>query len=235
MKLQTLLYISLLFLAFQSCGVIKGPEMKFDTCSQNALFTSDYQPNITEKVRTNGYFFLYDQSSSKFLKGIGFRLFDSGVMSNISLYFNGIPEDSMSLDKIDEIVDVSAVFFIDSAYGDGPKGGIYKISGDTLIIDRYYSDSDYIFRDNWTIETSKYKVINNEILEEIPTGDNEKDKLRREFSGLRVYRFVPATKLPDEFISSVRDPKWMWKNEEDWRAYKKARDEYKKSLWQQTP
>ena len=230
MKFNALLYIALLVLVFQSCGV-----RKFDPNLQNALFSADYKPNTEGKICTQGYYLPYDINCNKFRSGRGFCLSDNGMITYGILFAYMYPMDSLSTNKLDEFIDNGNFDFNYSDNHTGKTyGGIYKVSGDTLITDCYYIINS-TFLDNWGLKTTRYKIIDNETLIEIPTSSDRKDKLRYEFCGPRGYRFVPATKLPGEFISSVRDPKWMWKNEEDWRAYKKARDEYKKSLWQQTP
>lgn len=236
MKLNVLIYTALLSLVLTSCYTIKGAESKFDENQQCALFAADYHPNQAAILNTQGYYLPYDTELSVFIDGMGFKVFDNGLVTNVELREFMYPKDSLSIDKMDKFIELGNYNFdfVDGHTG-YYHGGIYKVLSDTLIVDQYNSSTENSLHDYWILKTNKYKIINNEILEEIPTGDDEKDKLRREFSGLRVYRFVPATKLPDEFISSVRDPKWMWKNEEDWKGYKKARDEYKKSLWQQTP
>lgn len=225
MKLQTLLYISLIFLAFQSCGV-----RKFDPSMQNALFSADYQPNAEGKVCTQGYYLPYDADCASFRRGRGFKLSDNGLVTYVNFIKFMIPADSLSNGKMDEYIKSYKYFF--EGYYD--KGSIYKISGDTLIIDIY--KHEYInIKDYWELRTTKYKIIDRETLVEIPTSNDSKEKLRYELCGHRVYRFVPATIFQNEFDTHARNKKWMWKNEEDWKAYKKARDEYKKSLWQQTP
>jgi hypothetical protein len=226
MKLQTLLYISLYFLLFPSCDVIKGPEMQFDPSLQNALFSADYQPNTEGKLCTQGYYLPYDADCDKFRSGKGFCISDNGLVTIVRFCETLIPRDSFSIDKMDEYIESDDYFLYNSA----SEGGIYIISGDTLIIDQY--DNIYAtFHDYWGLTTIKYKIIDNEILEEIPTVSDEKDKLQLEFCGPRVYRFVPATKFQNEFYMRIKNTKWMWKNEEDWKAYKKARNEYKKTHW----
>lgn len=230
MKFNALLYLALIFLVFQSCGV-----RKFDPSMQNALFSADYKPNTEGNICTQGYYLPYDINCNKFRSGRGFCLSDNGMITYGILFAYMYPMDSLSTNKMDEFIDNGNFDFnYYNNHTEKTYGGIYKISGDTLITDCYYRIYS-TFCDNWGLKTTRYKIIDRETLVEIPTGNDSKEKLRLEFCGPRVYRFVPATKLPDEFISSVRDPKWMWKNEEDWKAYKKARDEYKKSLWQQTP
>ena len=87
-------------------------------------------------------------------------------------------------------------------------GGIYRISGDSLLIDRY----DYQVGTAMNLFKDYYIIVDS-----VTLLDPEWDY---------YYRFVPAEGLPSPFEVLVKERKFMWYDETEWQLYRQQLKEY---------
>lgn len=231
MKRYKLIVKILLLFICSACAIVKGPEIKFDRSRQSALFSSGFKPNETGRLKTSGYYLLFDVDCANYLKGQGFRLWDDGAVSNIYFGLIGVSEELLSGEIMDAVIEAEGVSFRDGNYGYS-MGGIYKIEGDTLIIDRYFQDDGSWWHDYWTMEKKKYKIIDNGLFLMEISSDSccGQDEIRKKFCGDRVFRFVPASMFMNERFLGVKDAKWMWEDEAEWKTYRREWKEWRKKF-----
>jgi hypothetical protein len=102
------------------------------------------------------------------------------------------------------------------------RWGLYELKGDTIMaqfIDRPYPPD--IFYSYLVM----YKVIDRHTIQEIynkkvlPPKELEPDYREKPFL-YKFYNFIPIEKLPSSDCW-LKDEKWFWCNEEDWKEYKR--------------
>lgn len=231
MKRYKLIVNILLLFICSACVIVKGPEIKFDRSRQGALFSSGFKPNETGLLKTSGYYLLFDVDCANYLEGDGFRLWDDGAVSNIYFWLRGVSEELLSGEFIDAVIETGGVLFKDGNYGYS-MGGIYKVEGDTLIIDRYFKDDNSWWHDYWTMGKKKYKIIDDGLflMEISPDSCCLQDEIREKFCGDRFFRFVPASIFMNERFLGVKDAKWMWEDEAEWKTYRREWKKWRKKF-----
>lgn len=142
---------------------------------------------------------------------------------------------------------------ISKRYGKVPVwtcGGIYKIDGDTLIVDIFertkqtkfggvtpavYLPSPglnlmfYINKDNWVaLERRKFVIEDKTTLHLIEFSNANYHNEPIEIDAL--YKFVPTDVVPSRCEADIRKEKWMWAYKEDWEAHKQELKAYKREL-----
>lgn len=226
MKRSNIIYVILPLLLLSSCSMFIGSEIGFEPERQSARLSSTYRPNADNKLNIQGYYLPYDPESRRFINGIGFILLYDGLVSDFDMFScNSI--DTVLMKISDEIIDSKTSLY---SVRDCNSYGVFSISGDTLIIDRYSEDDNNFFHVYWRLKTDKYKIINSTTLEEIPTDSDYVENIRREFCGNRIYRFVPATAIQEEYLAPIKYEKWIWQSKDEWKAYRR-RSKNLRSIW----
>ena len=110
---------------------------------------------------------------------------------------------------------------------DGQKrfpGGCYRCNGDTIECNYY----DYVMG-FWYMEKFKYIIINSKTIKLVEWQRYSMDpEWACKTNNYLPYHFVPARSLPDSDDADSKRKKWLWKSEDDWRAYKERMKQKKK-------
>jgi hypothetical protein len=161
----------------------------------------------SDKLEINGYYYVDDPLAPVLM------FFDDGS----ACYFYSFKDD-VSVAAIKENLSEAI-----PTYGRrkrwGVYWGVYKIQHDTLIVSQYLREFDII----WTLEESRYKIINNTTIQRIyessiyperypyPYGTPWTDKGT-------ILHFASADSLPSSDCW-LKEQKWIWRNRSDWEAY----------------
>jgi hypothetical protein len=113
----------------------------------------------------------------------------------------------------------------------GSFWGVYRIQNDTIIAYRYTKRS---FGQAWSLSEDRYKIVDKRtiqwisyrgLLKTIGEGSNKIHGMNKTF------HFAPADSLPSSDCW-LKEEKWIWRNEQDWKAYmekvKQIKKQYKK-------
>lgn len=108
----------------------------------------------------------------------------------------------------------------------GSYWGVYKIEGDTII---HYLYSKASFWVGWTLVEKRYKVINRNAIKQIYYRNllNYSDDYNMNNSPWidgEIQIFTPADSLPSPNCW-LKEEKWIWRNESDWKAYMERQKE----------
>ena len=78
----------------------------------------------------------------------------------------------------------------------------------------------------------KYKIIDDGLflMEISPDSCCLQDEIREKFCGDRFFRFVPASIFMNERFLGVKDAKWMWEDEAEWKTYRREWKKWRKKF-----
>ena len=111
----------------------------------------------------------------------------------------------------------------------GTYWGVYTIKNDTIFAYSYDKGS---FWKSWSIDESRYKIINNQTILRIYYGDvlnpsNSYYKIHSPWIEDSPLHFTPADTLPSS-DNWLKENKWIWRNESDWKNYMQHVEQTKK-------
>lgn len=209
--MKKLLICCLLAVTMNSCSILAfiffgiTPTNKyFPPYSQLALYSEDYKPNSKGQIRTDGVYLPFDTATSRF------NIDADGLVYGRLFYHDG------SYATI--VCDPDSISNSDLSVKLADAQGIYSIYGDTVIIEAYLKGK------KWFLEDAVFKIEGQDTLKLIlqefyhPTGSNRINLFKGDF----MYRFVPATQLPDSRELKVKREKWLWRDKNEWKEYRKS-------------
>jgi hypothetical protein len=200
MKKLSALFILLLFCA--SCA-----SQEREVIRKSTIKLEGKHINIRDLLEIDGYYTCARDDK---------RSNDNIIFFENGTYANGFPfKKEATADSIRENLSGS----IDAWIGDKQIGwanvwGVYRIEGD-MIIGNVFSKSSFL--SDWSFTEERYKIINRTTVIEISwTQLLQDDERPRPLDW--PYVFVPAKSLPSS-DNWLKEKKWIWRNESDWRAY----------------
>jgi len=114
----------------------------------------------------------------------------------------------------------------------GHYWGVFKIDKDTIVLQTFNRAG--IFSMPWSLYEEKYEIIDKQTLKIIyqrplyPTDKNELKKDPYEIGKRNIIdKFIPADSLPSSDCW-LKEEKWIWRNEQDWKDYMEKIKERKK-------
>ena len=104
------------------------------------------------------------------------------------------------------------------------SAGCYSCRNDTICVEAYNT-----FREMWHLEKLRFKVTSRDTIELVSRTiynqrhiyEWEPDDYSYQYLNKLRYTFVPTSSLPDPDDVSIKKKKWIWRDEKDWKAYKK--------------
>jgi hypothetical protein len=193
MRKQLVLFI-VLFCCF-SCA-----SQKKEIIAKSTIKLEGRNTNIRDLIEVDGY---YIQPNHPQYGNIMF--FEDGTW----LYFffkKDVSEDEIKADMS------SAVSWMES-------WGVYHVQNNTIIVNRYRKGS---FWEVWFFSEDRYEVVDRETVLRISNrGLLKADESSNEIYGTSVndtFHFTPADSLPSSDCW-LKEEKWIWRNESDWKAY----------------
>lgn len=212
--MRTFLICCLAAITLNGCAFLTNNARVFEYSDQTVLFYDGYSPDSGGMILTDGLYLRYDSLTSCFKQDneeSGLLFYSDGTATGISC---DMDETSM--------IDVASIRY-------SCAGGIYTISGDTLIVDEYKNDPFV----SWDLVRAEYKILSDGILKLLSKTyfTTKVYSYWVDYSQKDVYyRFVALpSELPRSFEAKVKKRKWMWTNETDWEDYKQKVKEWEES------
>ena len=173
--------------------------------SQSTIKLEGENTNIRDFLDIDGYHRNDDFGGSYAM------FFEDGIYVKYIYFKEGATKDNIRTNMVKWIKWINNM---------GRDWGVYRIEGDTLIGLSY--DKGNIFR-GITFSEERYKIIDRTTLKQIYwRGKNkENDKNVHYSPWIRYdffYHFMPADSLPSSDCW-LKEKKWIWYNEQDWRNY----------------
>ncbi len=177
---------ALVLFVFSGCVIFTHHD--FNLNKQSLRFSSGYRPVEDGRLKTDGYYCLDHPLGNN-----NFILYPDGTF--ISFVFKDDCKEFIgkSETNLESLIEMRC----SSNYG-----GIYLLSGDTLLIDFYNYQGG--------IAKNLFKGLYI-IVDSVTLLDSEWDY---------YYRFVPAEGLPSPFEVLVKERKFMWYDETEWQLYR---------------
>lgn len=112
----------------------------------------------------------------------------------------------------------------------GYNWGVYSIKNDTIIVYMYDKGN---WLKSWTLSERRYKVINRQTIQNLyyimkTEAASEWNKTRSPWIDSPTLHFTPADSLPSSDCW-LKENKWIWNNEFDWRTYMQKQSKKKNS------
>lgn len=102
-------------------------------------------------------------------------------------------------------------------------GSCYELCNDTIFVDYCYVTMGY-----WELCRYTFIIISEDSIEMIKRDYLSKwDDFKLSCPQSYRYVFVPAKNLPNPDDAYIKEQKWMWKDEKEWKAYKERRKNVK--------
>ena len=216
--MNKILIILLFSLITQSCSSVpKEIKQKFGICYIGR------DTDIESYIDINGYYSSSGQS--------GMVFFEDGMFA-AQIYIN--PEIHASDTCVNFIYATTWVYKNKTGNSSGYFKGMYWIEGDTIKI-RYLGQTGGRFTP-WIFSEVWYKIIDRQTLKiiyEKPLLDMDAryvqtiEEWQRERKRSLV-RFHCADSIPDSDYSWLKEEKWFWCNEQDWKEYMEGIKQKKK-------
>ena len=186
---------------FYSCA-----SRKKEIIAKSTIKLEGRSTNIRKLINTDGY---YTSSGSG-----GIIFFEDGTL----VYF--YVKDDISDSEISNNVYKSIRTWKESTQAAwwGANWGVYKIKDDTITVHSYDKP---VFLKPLGISETRYKVINKETIKAVffkIRTDDEYYKTNSPWIDNPPIHFVPADSLPNSNCW-LKEEKWIWRNESDWKAY----------------
>ena len=206
---------------FSGCYLLTKEKLHFSSSDQDALFSKNYRPNIDNKIETDGYYLYNETDTSSGRRYCDFFvLYEDGTCATFDL-------KSQYWDQLGKTVkNFSSMIFYWNKYFNFYSGGIYKINGDTLIVDMFYDDN----LKNVELVKRKYLIKNKITLKQISAKYITCDSTYYRRAN-RTYRFVKSEPMPNYCGSRIKGKKWLWQNETDWKVYKNEEEIYRQNFY----
>jgi len=208
----------LLFVTTSSCMTPKDEMM-----AKSTIKLEGHNTDIRNFLEINGYYL-----SPKFID-YALLFFEDGSITTITFIENAT--DSMKFNHLSQ-----SILYWGKHHGS--HWGVYKIDKDTLVIQSFVLGNwfnNFIGNGYQGIWESKYQIIDRQTLKLIYSKSLLKIYQEYEYNKNPyavseknfIYKFVPAKELPSSDCR-LKEEKWIWRNEEDWKAYIKKVKQRKK-------
>jgi len=100
----------------------------------------------------------------------------------------------------------------------GNNWGVYDIQNDTIIVHSYSKSG---FLKAWELTEDRYKIIDRNSIKRIffkVRTEDEYYKSNSPWINVSPIHFNPADSIPSS-DNWLKENKWIWRNESDWKAY----------------
>jgi len=213
MKKQLVLFI-LLFCCF-SCA-----SQKKDIITKSAIKLEGKNTNVRDLLEIDGY---YSQPNLSNHININNMFFEDGTFVNFG-FNEGFSENDISRNMSKAVYK----WVNDDQISWGTYWGVFKIEGDTIIT-YYYSKGS--FWANWIFREIRYKIKDRTTIIPIYSKGllkyDEQNNINTWISNGQEQIFHPADSLPSS-DNWLKEEKWIWRNEQDWKDYMQKIKEEKK-------
>ncbi len=193
--------------------------------------------NYTDKINTDGYYYCasgvyyakkdttetiekYDMSSN-WIDYMLYIFYKDGTVDHLSFKDNYEIFKGDSLNNIIPYVTKNKEVPFTKSYG-----GIYNISNDTLSVEIYEKANILNISKWYALETRKFIIVDRNTLKlcQLSHANN------RIVNVYGIYKFVNVDTIPSSYDVDIKKQKWMWENEDEWKAYKRELKARKDSL-----
>lgn len=217
MKKQLVLFI--LLLCCSSCA-----SQKKEIIAKSTIKLDGRNTTIRDLIEIDGYYSKADCKKCNSIAGIMF--FDDGIWVDFR-FEKDVTEEEI---KINMWKNVASGLDHKGTIRWGENWGIYEIQNDTIIVSIF--GYGYIMGDFWIEQ--RYKILNRNNIQLIYAKSLlKKDENNNESPWMEPfnYQFISADSLPSSDCW-IKEQKWTWHNESDWKAYmekvKQKKEELKK-------
>lgn len=199
---------------------------------QDNLFSANYDPHLDGKLRTDGYYLYYNDSIHEFVSDNYYDpTYHPSLYHTYAIYLQ--PDGTFVYEDFTHEDHKSFNLKSQGRCYRPDAGGIYSLIGDSLYADVYQVFQSGFFDQNskWEINKYVYEIIDKETLRlsRIIHADGDViDRYDVNNDRKYVFKFVPFTDEASRKDPEIKDKKWMWVNKDDWEAYKRELNEYKK-------
>jgi hypothetical protein len=205
---------------------------KKEVVSKSTIKLEGTKTNIRSLLEIDGY---YAWPNCPYNNGDMF--FEDGTW--VSFYFRRDKNTDQILPENEKKANMSKsvqTWIVDGQVRWGTYWGVYKISGDTLVL--YHYDKGHFWK-GWALRESRFKIIDKTTILLI----YGKELLKTHEQYYKSINFNPWIKNGDKLYFNsadslpasdcwLKEEKWIWRNEQDWKAYmeriKQIKKQYKK-------
>ena len=204
MKKQFVLFTLLLY-SF-SCA-----SQKKEVISKSIIKLEDKNTNIRNLLDIDGYY-----TSTPDQKNLGNTMFfEDGTW--VYFHFKRDATDSEIKNNLSKSIDI----WSENDNRWGTNWGVYTIKNDTIILNQY--DKGSFFGNSWSLSESRCKIIDRQTIKNIYS--KSLMKLHESYyennspwlNGAESH-FIATDSLPSSDCW-LKEEKWIWRNESDWREY----------------
>jgi hypothetical protein len=193
---------------------------KREIISKSTIKLEGENTNIRDLIEIDGYYQSQDCSKAMF--------FEDGIYVSSFSFKKDMPKDEIKTNlskSINSWIENKQVRW-------GFYWGVYKIEGDTLVVYYYLRGNWWA---PWIFDEKRYKVIDRTtILPIYEKGLLKADEQYYKSIGFNPWiengekiSFFPADSLPSSNCW-LKEKKWIWRNESDWKAYMEKVKQIKK-------
>ncbi len=182
----------------------------FTRANQNVLFSKNYQPPI-KNLNIQGYFYRDEIDNLRWERVLVF-------------YKNGIAID-YKIEKSHENIKREQLKDLRPLIGGIYTHFIYTIRNDTLILDDYLNTCYYCM-----LRSRFYVIEDNNTLHYVKYASYDEKGGSTVINENEILHFVPVDTMPDIPELKLKEEKWMWENEDEWKAYKRELKARKDSI-----
>lgn len=205
------MYITCVFL-LSGCGIDSlilywcgHPQKDFRPEWQQAKFYEGKHTGLGAKIHLEGYYLCKDHNYMMPPQMVLFYEDGTGgdlIFKDTCLYLKGKPQTDLAKS-------------IDMYDGIWSGGFCYEVRNDTIIADNYFVSGAY-----WNLCRYKFKIISRDTIEMV--GRKSLSKYEPDYGDYNdhwQYVFVPAINLPNPDSVLIKQKKWIWRDEKDWKAF----------------
>jgi hypothetical protein len=197
---------------------------KREVISKSTIKLEGKSTHISDLININGY---YSKANCKKCNSIaGIMFFDDGIWVDFR-FKKDVTEEEI---KINMWENVARGLDHKNTIRWGENWGIYEIHNDTIIVSIF--GYGYIMGDFWIEQ--RYKILDRNNIQLVYAKSLlKKDENNDESPWMEPfnYQFISADSLPSSDCW-IKEQKWTWRNESDWKAYmeriKQIKKQYKK-------
>jgi len=204
-------YMKYCLAAFCYLISLQCASQKKEIISKSTIKLEGKDTNIRDLIDIDGYYQNMDYSK--------IMLFEDGIYVDQFFFKQGL-----SKSEIQENMSKSLYCGVENKkkYW-GFHWGVYKIVEDTIIVHHYLRGSWWT---PWYADEIRYKIIDRTTIQPIYSRDlrQSEEQYYKEYNKSSwikngdVFYFTPAHSLPSSDCW-LKEEKWIWRNESDWKAY----------------
>jgi hypothetical protein len=219
MKVKTFVAL-LIAMLFSSCEVFFGGlDLLFGSTPQNLpywqeeKFFEDKSTGISKLIKTDGYWLCEDSVHLSIFYGDALVFYDDGTMGDFLFRRGKGDKGVVDLPRGTSDVDLKSAL---TGNGYWCFGGCYDCHDDTIRADTYSIHPYW-----WNLRKLRFTVVSRDTIEIVSMKDYSSEHISEWKTDSLRYTFVPTSSLPDPDDISIKKKKWIWRDEKDWKAYKK--------------